>query len=189
MLPRIFLITLSSLLFASCDMVEQWQEARRQDEEYAQYVRRTQGESQALTKLKQAAAECTRAQLRIMYSNSTREDVIIPLSDEELTTLRDIIPHLQDTPPLNREAWDRMQHEFRNGNMLMGICSHFIDLEFLNDKGEKIDELSLSKGLGKKEQEESYRCHFIISAPEYMLPEAERKRFYELPSVKKAETE
>ena len=42
MMPRIFLITLRTFLLISCDVTERWSEYSRMDEEYADYVKRTQ---------------------------------------------------------------------------------------------------------------------------------------------------
>ncbi len=56
------LLLLDSLLFSSCQLAEQWQEARKLDEEYARYVERCEKENETLVKLKKAAAEAAGAQ-------------------------------------------------------------------------------------------------------------------------------
>lgn len=178
------LLALSSLMLSSCQLAEQWQEARKLDEEYAQYVERCEKENESLVKLKKAAAEATAAQIRIMHVYSGTPDTIIPLSAEELATVRGIIPHLQDMPALCREAWDEQQEAFRN----MAHCNYFrfLNLEFLNEKGEKTDELMLTAGFGACENAEKYKQEFRIGSPLYMLPADDIKRFDALPSVKQA---
>lgn len=179
------LLALSSLMLSSCQLAEQWQEARKLDEEYDQYVERCEKENESLVKLKKAAAEASAAQIRIMHTYSGTPDTIIPLSAEELTTVREIIPHLQDMPALCREAWDEQQEAFRS--MTHGNYFRFLDLEFLNEKGEKTDELMLTVGFGACENAEKYKQEFRIGSPLYMLPADDIKRFDALPSVKQAE--
>lgn len=160
---RLPLLVLSSLIISSCQLAEQWQEARKLDEEYAQYIERCEKENESLVKLKKAAAEAAGAQIRIMHAFAGKSDIIIPLSDDELSTVREIIPHLQDMPALCREAWDCQQEAFRN--MTHANYFRFIDLEFLNEKGEKTDELLLTAGFGTSEHAEDCKREFYVGSP------------------------
>lgn len=178
------LLVLSSLLFSSCQIAEQWQEARKLDEEYAQYVERCEKENETLVKLKKAAAEAAGAQIRIMHAYAGKSDIIIPLSAEELSMVREIIPHLQDMPALCREAWNKQQEAFQT--MSHANYFRFIDLEFLNEKGEKTDELMLTAGFGTSEHAEDYRREFSLGSPLYMLPADDIRRFNALPAVKQS---
>lgn len=179
------LLVLSSLLFSSCQLAEQWQEARKRDEEYAQYVERCEKETESLVKLKRAAAEAASAQIRIMHVYAGKSDTIIPLSAEELATVREIIPHLQDMPALCREAWEEQQEAFQT--MSHVNYSRFINLEFLNEKGETTDDLMLTAGFGTSEHAEDYKREFRLGSPLYMLPADDISRFDALPSVRQAE--
>lgn len=179
------LLVLSSLLFSSCQLAEQWQEARKRDEEYAQYVERCEKETESLVKLKRAAAEAASAQIRIMHVYAGKSDTIIPLSAEELATVREIIPHLQDMPALCREAWEEQQEAFQT--MSHVNYSRFINLEFLNEKGETTDDLMLTAGFGTSEHAEDYKREFWLGSPLYMLPADDIRRFEALPSVRQAE--
>lgn len=181
---RLPLLVLSSLILSSCQLAEQWQEARKLDEEYAQYVERCEKENESLVKLKKAAAEAAGAQIRIMHAFAGKSDIIIPLSAEELATVREIIPHLQDMPALCREAWDSQQEAFRT--MTHANYFRFIDLEFLNEKGEKTDELLLTAGFGASEHAEDYKREFYMGSPLYMLPADDIRRFEALPAVKQS---
>lgn len=44
---RLPLLVLSSLILSSCQLAEQWQEARKRDEEYAQYIERCEKENES----------------------------------------------------------------------------------------------------------------------------------------------
>lgn len=190
-MKKYFLSTiLCTLLLNSCELIEQYQEARELDEKYAQYIERHQGESDTLTDLKKAAAQAARAQVRIIHaSRGDRPDTIIPLSDEELSTVQEIIPQLQDMPPLSREAWDKMQADMQQ--MMLGPSFFtFIELEFLRENGDKINYLSLTCGIGTCERAEIYRRrHKPHTTPRYMLPSKSHERFYMLPAIKKAAEE
>lgn len=190
MIPRFLLTALCPLILSSCQLAEQWQEARKLDEQYTQYIERHRGESETLTALKKAAAEATRAQVRIIHaSRGDLPDTVIPLSDEELSAVREIIPLLQDRPPLCREAWDNMQADMQQ--MMVGPSFFtFTELEFLRENGEKINDLSLTCGIGTCERAETYRRSYkLYTTPRYMLPAEAHRRFYALPSVNKAEEE
>lgn len=99
--------------------------------------------------------------------------------------MREIVPHLQDMPVLCREAWDKQQEAFQN--MSHANYFRFIDLEFLNEKGEKTDELMLTAGFGACENEEDYKREFRPASPLFMLPADDIRRFDALPSVKQSE--
>lgn len=191
MIPRCLLTALCPLILSSCQLAQQWQEARKLDEQYTQYIERHQGESEALTALKKAAAEAALAQIRIIHaSRGDLPDTVIPLSAEELSTVREIIPQLQDMPPLSRRAWDRMQADMQQMPLGPSFFT-FTELEFQRENGDKINELSLTCGIGTCERAEAYRHRYtsLHTAPHYMLPAEVHKRFYSLPSVKKAEEE
>lgn len=119
-----------------------------------------------------------------MHAFAGKSDIIIPLSDDELSTVREIIPHLQDMPALCREAWECQQEAFRN--MTHANYFRFIDLEFLNEKGEKTDELLLIAGFGTSEHAEDYKREFYAESPLYMLPADDIRRFEALPAVKQS---
>lgn len=186
MLRQFLRVTLFPLLLSSCQLAQQWQEARRLDEAYAQYLEGEKKESPSLVNLKKAAQEATRAQIHIIHSFSNKAGTTIPLSDEELAIVRDIVTRLQNKPAYNRKAWEKFER-FRQEIYMTVSYHHFTNLEFLNEKGECLDELPLTPPIGSCHNAAAYAAEFAPYTSLYMLPENDRERFYKLPSVKKAE--
>jgi hypothetical protein len=164
-----------------CSCVQQLQEAREMDAKYEAYVKSKQTETPALTKLKQAAAMASRAQIRIQWSVG-KEDVIIPLETDELAEIREIMPRMKDMPALTREAWDKMTEGFP---LVAHIeCAY---LEFQNAQGEVMPgKLFLQRNIGVCEKAEEYSRDYLFYDDDYMLPEADRTRFLALPAITKA---
>lgn len=176
-------ILLSALLLSSCSYIEQIRETRRLDAEYQVYLEKEKAGSTNLHKLHAAAANATKVQVHIIPDMGGVQEQIIPLSDEEVATLRDIFPRLKDLPPLSREAWENRE----NGNYpYMSVCwVSFDKLEFLDAEGNVLADMFLNTGIAEEEEMGAELQKFEQFTPHYMLPAADRKRFYAIPAIKK----
>ena len=170
------------LVLSSCAYVQQWQEAWEMDAAYAEYITQREKESAPLTELKQAAAKAAGAQIRLTWDKADTPDTIIPLSEDELSVIRDIMPRIQDKPALCREAWERQERERKQPpTMISFYCYPY--LEFLDAQGKVIDDYALRNQLGVCEEAEKYRRNFSLYSGAFMLPAADAAKFKALPSM------
>ena len=178
-----YLLILSAILLSSCGYIEQIQEKRRLDAEYQVYLEKEKAGSPTLHKLRAAAANAAKVQVHIIPDMGAVQEQVIPLSDEELTTVREIFPRLKDLPPLSREAWENRE----NGNYPYMSVSwvSFDKLEFLDAEGNVLADMFLNTGIAEEEEMGAELPDFEQFTPHYMLPAADRKRFYAIPAIKK----
>lgn len=179
---RHFLL-LSALLLSSCSYIEQIQETRRLDAEYQVYLEKERAGSPSLHKLRDAAANAAKVQVHIIPDMGMVQEQIIPLSDEELATIREIFPRLKDLPPLSREAWENRE----KGDYPFMTVSwiSFNKLEFLDADGNILADMFLNTGIAEEEEMGTELQKFEQFTPHYMLPSADRERFYAIPAIKK----
>ena len=175
-------ILLSALLLSSCSYIEQIQETRRLDAEYQVYLEKAKAGSPGLHKLRDAAAAAAKIQVHISPDVSNIEERIIPLSDEEIATIREIFPRMKDMPPLSRTAWENRE----KGNFTHMFVSwiSFDQLEFLDAEGKVIADMFLNCGIAEEEKMGTEQLEFEQFTPLYMLPAADKKRFYAIPAIK-----
>ena len=178
-----YLIILSAMLLSSCSYIEQIQETRRLDAEYLVYLEKEKAGSPALHKLHAAAANAAKVQVHITPDISDVQEQIIPLSDEEVATIREIFPRLKDLPPLSREAWENRE----NGDYPFMTVSwiSFVQLEFLDAEGNILADMFLNTGIAEEEEMGAERQKFELFTPHYMLPAADKKRLYAIPALKR----
>ena len=120
------------------------------DAEYQIYLKKERAGSPSLHKLHAAATNATKVQVHIIPDLGGVQEQIIPLSDEEVATIRDIFPRLKDLPPLSREAWENR----KNGNYpYMSVCwVSFDKLEFLDAEGNVLADMFLNTGIAEEER-------------------------------------
>ena len=178
-----YLLILSAILLSSCGYIEQIQEKRRLDAEYQVYLEKEKAGSPTLQKLRSAAANAAKAQVHIIPDMGMVQEQIIPLSDEELATIREIFPRLKDLPPLSREAWENRE----KGDYPFMTVSwiSFNKLEFLDAEENILADMFLNTGIAEEEDMGTELQEFELFTPHYMLPTADRKRFYAIPAIKK----
>ena len=177
------LIILSAMLLSSCSYIEQLQETRRLDAEYQVYLEKEKAGSTNLHKLHAAAANATKVQVHIIPDMGGVQEQIIPLSDEEVATIREIFPRLKDLPPLSREAWENRE----NGDYPFMTVSwiSFVQLEFLDAEGNILADMFLNTGIAEEEEMGAERQKFELFTPHYMLPAADKKKLYAIPALKR----
>lgn len=182
----LILMLVSVLTLSSCGFVQQWQESRKQDAAYTEYVEEKAKESKPLAELKHAAATAARAQIRISWDANDTEDTIIPLGEDELAVIRDIMPRMKDKPALCREAWEKQE---RKRNQPITLISYYCYpyLEFLNAQGEVIDYYPLRDDIGVCEEAAKYSRRYDPYASAFMLPAEDAAKFKALPSMQKYE--
>ena len=152
------------------------------DAAYAEYITQREKESVPLTELKQAAATAARAQIRISWDANDTPDTIIPLSEDELSVIRDIMPRMQDKPALCREAWEKSERaKTQIPTFVSRYCYPY--LEFLDAEGEELDDYPLDDEFGVCENAEKYRRNFSLYSSAFMLPAADAAKFKALPAM------
>ena len=178
-----YLLILSAILLSSCGYIEQIQEKRRLDAEYQVYLEKEKAGSPSLHKLRDAAANAAKVQVHIIPDMGMVQEQLIPLSDEELATIREIFPRLKDLPPLSREAWENRE----KGDYPFMTVSwiSFNKLEFLDAEGNILADMFLNTGIAEEEEMGAERQKFELFTPHYMLPAADKKRLYTIPALKR----
>lgn len=170
---------LSALFLSSCGYIGQLQEQRRLDAAYQQYLT----EAIAPSPLSTAKFKASSARIQVMPDFGFEEPCTITLSAEELDTIRKL--NFKKLPPLNRQAWEASEKGDYAGPLHAGWMA-FKTLELLDSEGKVIGRLQLTIPLASEEEMGSERTDALRYTPDAMLPEAQRKQFYALPSIRQA---
>lgn len=133
-----------------------------------QYERYVLGREEYLDGLKKAALFAADMRVRLSLDFG-KEMEYMPLSQEEIATLRKVFSALENTPPRDFNMWLKEKHDSSFGPQ-PAPCSYGVDLEFLSSDGKvwrtfyAVDE----EQMGDKSLAEQYRT--ATYRPDYMLP-------------------
>ena len=178
-----YLLILSAILLSYCGYIEQIQEKRRLDAEYQVYLEKEKAGSPTLHKLRAAAANAAKVQVHIIPDMGAVQEQVIPLSDEELATVREIFPRLKELPPLSRKAWENRE---KGDYPFMTVSWISFDmLEFLDAEGNILADMFLNGGIAEEEDMGTELQEFVLYRPHYMLPAADKKRLYAIPAIRR----
>lgn len=144
-----------------------------------QYERYVLGREEYLDGLKKAALFA--ADMRVRLSLDFGKEVeYMPLSQEEIATVRKVVSALENTPPRDFNIWLKEKHDSSFGPQ-PAACSYGVDLEFLSSDGKvwrtfyAVDDVKM----GDKALAEQYRT--ATYRPAYMLPADLLQRWNEQP--------
>ena len=132
-----------------------------------QYERYVLGREEYLDGLKKAALFAADMRVRLSLDFG-KEMEYMPLSQEEIATVRKVFSALRNTPPRDFNMWLKERHDSSFGPQ-PAACSYGVDLEFLASDGKvwrtfyAVDE----EQMGDKSQAEQYRT--APHRPDYML--------------------
>ncbi len=144
-----------------------------------QYERYVLGREEYLDGLKKAALFAADMRVRLSLDFG-KEMEYMPLSQEEIATVREVFSALENTPPRDFNMWLKEKHDSSFGPQ-PAPCSYGVDLEFLSADGKvwrtfySVDE----EQMGDKSLAEQYRA--ATYRPAYMLPADLLQRWNALP--------
>ena len=144
-----------------------------------QYERYVLGREEYLDGLKKAALFAADMRVRLSLDFG-KEEEYMPLSQEEIATVRKVFSALENTPPRDFNRWLKEKHDSSFGPQ-PAACSYGVELQFLSADGKversfyDVDEVKI----GDKAQAEQYRA--ATYRPAYMLPADLLQRYNELP--------
>lgn len=163
-------VALSVAALTSCQLIKS-EEEWSLEKKYATY---TQRHAERAQELRRAAAEAATMRVRFNPDFMPGEEVVLPLTEQEVQELREIFSELEATPALDIRSWQ----------LSCGTTASFLFYTYfeLQDKeGDCIDIIPLmsQEPIGDAAKAEIYRHN--AWGPRYMLPSATYRRWQELP--------
>lgn len=144
-----------------------------------QYERYVLGREEYLSELRKTAVGAADMRVRLSLDYG-KEMEYMPLSEEEIATVRKVFSALENTPPLDFNRWLKEKHDSSFGPQ-PAACSYGVELQFLSEDG-KVErsfyDVDVVK-MGDKALAEQYRTE--AHRPSYMLPSDLLQRWNELP--------
>lgn len=179
-------ITAGSILGAlvTCYTISRVQKELALNHEYEDLLLRSNARA---ARLREAATHAQKAQVRITITHGFGgADEIIPLSAEELSAIKSIIPYIESAPLPDRDVWKTHRHGLANRVKSPSFYLYLANLELLGADGRLLDEIMLNQPIVKAENAGNYRRTGCSAS--YMLPITELERFESLPGIIKART-
>ena len=178
-------LCLAAVGLSCCQTVEQRMISEISDREanfdaearYASYVQRCDGEF--ARQLRKAAEEADTMRIRISGGLRKMEAEYLPLSDDEVAAVREILAEIEEVPSLDFNTWLLERYDSYCGPQ-PSASLYWCAMEFVAADGSVLHTFyGFSSEMGDAAKADEYRTK--AHGPDLLLPEESRKRWKSLP--------